>query len=51
VLVRYTPRELQLQVNDDRSAGDSDRLAGLRERVGLYAATCAPVSTTAAASA
>ena len=36
VLVRYTPRELQLQVNDDRSAGDSDRLAGLRERVGLY---------------
>ena len=36
VLVRYTPRELQVQVNDDRSAGDSDRLAGLRERVGLY---------------
>ena len=36
VLVRYTPRELQLQVNDDRSAGDSDRLAGLRDRVGLY---------------
>jgi signal transduction histidine kinase len=36
VLVRYTPRELQLQVNDDRAAGDSDRLAGLRDRVGLY---------------
>jgi signal transduction histidine kinase len=36
VLVRYTPRELQLQVNDDRAGGDSDRLAGLRERVGLY---------------
>jgi signal transduction histidine kinase len=36
VLVRYTPRELQLQVNDDRSDGGSDRLAGLRERVGLY---------------
>jgi glucose-6-phosphate-specific signal transduction histidine kinase len=36
VLVHYTPRELQLQVNDDRSAGDSYRLAGLRERVGLY---------------
>ena len=36
VLVRYTPRELQLQVKDDRAAGDSVRLAGLRDRVGLY---------------
>jgi signal transduction histidine kinase len=36
VLVRYTPRELQLQVNDDRAAGNSGRLAGLRDRVGLY---------------
>jgi signal transduction histidine kinase len=36
VLIRYTPRELQLQVNDDRVAGDSGRLAGLRDRVGLY---------------
>jgi signal transduction histidine kinase len=36
VLVRYKPRELQLQVTDDRAGGDSDRLAGLRDRVGLY---------------
>jgi signal transduction histidine kinase len=36
VLVRYRPRELQLQVTDDRSDGDSGQLAGLRERVGLY---------------
>src|SRR4051812_6234168 len=36
VLVRYTPRELQLQVNDDRAAGDWQGLAGLRDRVGLY---------------
>ena len=34
--MRYRPRELQLQVTDDRAAGDSGRLAGLRERVGLY---------------
>jgi signal transduction histidine kinase len=36
VLVRYRPRELQLQVIDDRSDGDSGQLAGLRDRVGLY---------------
>jgi signal transduction histidine kinase len=36
VIVRYRPRELQLQVTDDRSDGDSGQLAGLRERVGLY---------------
>jgi len=36
VLVRYKPRELQLQVTDDRSDGDSGQLAGLRDRVGLY---------------
>jgi signal transduction histidine kinase len=36
VLVRYTPRELQLQVTDDRPEDDSTRLAGLRDRVGLY---------------
>ena len=34
--VRYRPRELQLQVIDDRTDGDSGRLAGLRDRVGLY---------------
>jgi signal transduction histidine kinase len=36
VYVRYRPRELQLQVTDDRSDGDSGQLAGLRDRVGLY---------------
>jgi signal transduction histidine kinase len=36
VLVKYAPRELQLQVRDDRSGGDSPRLPGLRGRVGLY---------------
>jgi signal transduction histidine kinase len=36
VLVRYRPRELQLQVIDDRPEGDSRPLAGLRDRVGLY---------------
>jgi signal transduction histidine kinase len=36
VYVRYRPRELQLQVIDDRSHGDPGQLAGLRERVGLY---------------
>jgi signal transduction histidine kinase len=36
VFVRYRPRELQLQVTDDRPEGESGRLAGLRDRVGLY---------------
>jgi signal transduction histidine kinase len=36
VFVRYRPRELQIQVTDDRPDGDSGRLAGLRDRVGLY---------------
>jgi signal transduction histidine kinase len=36
VRVRYRPRELQLQVTDDRATGDSGELAGLRDRVGLY---------------
>jgi signal transduction histidine kinase len=36
VLVRYAPRELQVQVRDDRAGGDSPRLPGLRGRVGLY---------------
>jgi signal transduction histidine kinase len=36
VLVRYRGRALQLEVRDDRDGGASDRLAGLRERVGLY---------------
>ena len=36
VYVRYRPRELQLQVTDDRPNGDAGRLAGLRDRVGLY---------------
>jgi signal transduction histidine kinase len=36
VFVRYRPRELQLQVTDDRSDGDSGQPAGLRDRVGLY---------------
>ncbi len=36
VYVRYRPRELQLQVTDDRPDGDSGELAGLRERLGLY---------------
>jgi signal transduction histidine kinase len=36
VYVRYRPRELQLQVTDDRPDGDSRDLAGLRDRVGLY---------------
>jgi signal transduction histidine kinase len=36
VLVRYAPRELRLQVSDDRAGGDSPRLPGLRGRVGLY---------------
>jgi signal transduction histidine kinase len=36
VLVRYRERDLQLEVRDDRSGGASDRLPGLRDRVGLY---------------
>jgi signal transduction histidine kinase len=36
VLVLYTARELQLEVRDDRAEGSSGRLAGLRDRVGLY---------------
>jgi signal transduction histidine kinase len=36
VTVRYRDGELQLQVSDDRDGGASDRLPGLRERVGLY---------------
>ncbi len=34
--VRYTPDELRLQISDDREGGASDRLPGLRDRVGLY---------------
>jgi signal transduction histidine kinase len=36
VLVRYRERDLQLEVRDDRQGGQSDRLPGLRDRVGLY---------------
>ena len=36
VLMRYRERELQLEVRDDRGGGASERLPGLRERVGLY---------------
>jgi signal transduction histidine kinase len=36
LLIRYTPDELRIQVTDDREGGASDRLPGLRERVGLY---------------
>jgi signal transduction histidine kinase len=36
VQVRYRPRELQLQVRDDRPASGQAPLAGLRERVALY---------------
>ena len=36
VFLRYKPRELQLQVTDDRADGDSGQLVGLRDRVGLY---------------
>ena len=36
MLVRYANRELQLQVTDDRAAGDSAGSPGLRDRVGLY---------------
>lgn len=36
VLVRYRERDLELEVRDDRAGGASDRLPGLRDRVGLY---------------
>jgi signal transduction histidine kinase len=36
VQIRYTAEELRLQVSDDRDGDLSDRLPGLRERVGLY---------------
>jgi signal transduction histidine kinase len=36
VIVRYGTRELELEVHDDRSGGASERLPGLRDRVGLY---------------
>ena len=36
LVIRYTPEELRLQVTDDREGGASDRLPGLRDRVGLY---------------
>jgi glucose-6-phosphate-specific signal transduction histidine kinase len=36
VKIRFTADELKLQVADDRDGDISDRLPGLRERVGLY---------------
>jgi signal transduction histidine kinase len=36
VLVRYRPRELRLQVRDDRRADGEQPLGALRERVALY---------------
>lgn len=36
VIVHYGERDLELEVRHDRSGGPSDRLAGLRARVGLY---------------
>lgn len=36
LLIRYRPGELRLQISDDREGGASDRLPGLRDRVGLY---------------
>jgi signal transduction histidine kinase len=36
VKIRWTADELRLQVTDDRDGDLSDRLPGLRERVGLY---------------
>jgi signal transduction histidine kinase len=36
VVLRYLDEEIQLQVSDDREGGESDRLPGLRDRVGLY---------------
>jgi len=36
LVVRYGSRDLELEVRDDRAGGASDRLPGLRDRVGLY---------------
>jgi signal transduction histidine kinase len=36
LLIRYTPEELRVEVTDDREGGASDRLPGLKDRVGLY---------------
>jgi signal transduction histidine kinase len=36
LLIHYTSEELRLQLTDDREGGASDRLPGLRDRVGLY---------------
>ena len=36
LVVRYGARELELELNDDRAGGASERLPGLRDRVGLY---------------
>jgi signal transduction histidine kinase len=36
VLLRYEPDELKIQVSDDRSGGEQERLPGLGERVSLY---------------
>ena len=36
LLIRYTDDELRLQISDDREGGASDRMPGLRDRVGLY---------------
>jgi signal transduction histidine kinase len=36
VLIHYTADELRLQVTDDRGGDLADRMAALRERVGLY---------------
>jgi glucose-6-phosphate-specific signal transduction histidine kinase len=35
-ILRYGDQELELEVSDDRRGGASDRLPGLRDRVGLY---------------
>jgi signal transduction histidine kinase len=35
-IVRYGDQDLELEVSDDRRGGASDRLPGLRDRVGLY---------------
>jgi signal transduction histidine kinase len=36
LLIQYTSEELRLEVTDDREGGASERLPGLRDRVGLY---------------
>jgi signal transduction histidine kinase len=36
LVIRYSPDELRFQIRDDRDGGESDRLPGLRDRVGLY---------------